>query len=35
MSYAISTTVQQPYDTVVTQVRAALDAQGFGILTEI
>ncbi|MGI8458190.1 MAG: DUF302 domain-containing protein [Propionibacteriaceae bacterium] len=35
MSYAISTTVDQPYDAVVTQVRAALDEQGFGILTEI
>ncbi len=35
MSYAISTTVDQPYDAVVTQVRAALDDQGFGILTEI
>ena len=35
MGYALSTTVQQPYDTVVPQVRAALDAQGFGILTEI
>jgi len=35
MSYALSTTVQQPYDAVVTEVRGALDAQGFGILTEI
>ncbi len=35
MSYAISTTVDQPYDAVVTQVRAALEDQGFGILTEI
>ena len=33
--YAVSTTVHQPYDTVVDQVRVALDAQGFGILTEI
>ena len=35
MSYALSTTVQQPYDTVVTRVRSALADQGFGILTEI
>jgi len=35
MSYAISTTVEQGYDAVVTQVRAALGDQGFGILTEI
>jgi len=35
MSYAITTTVEQPYDTVVEQVRGALSAQGFGILTEI
>ncbi len=35
MSYAISTTVQQPYAAVVTQVRHALADQGFGILTEI
>ena len=35
MSYAISTTIEQPYDAVVTQVRAALADQGFGVLTEI
>ncbi len=35
MSYAISTTVDQPYEAVVTRVRAALDEQGFGILTEV
>jgi uncharacterized protein (DUF302 family) len=35
MGYALSTTVQQSYDTVVPRVRAALHAQGFGILTEI
>lgn len=35
MSYAITTTVEQPYDTLVEQVRAALSTQGFGILTEI
>lgn len=35
MSYAISTTIDQPYDAVVAQVRTALGDQGFGILTEI
>ena len=35
MSYAISTTAEQPYDDVVAQVRAALADQGFGVLTEI
>ncbi len=35
MNYALRTTVKQPYDAVVTEVRSALDAQGFGILTEI
>ena len=35
MSYAITTTVEQPYDTVVAQVRAALADQGFGDLTDI
>ena len=35
MSYAIRTTIEQPYDAVVAQVRAALADQGFGVLTEI
>ena len=35
MTYAITTTVEQPYDTVVSKVRAALAEQGFGVLTEI
>ena len=35
MSYAISTAVDQPHDTVVSKVRAALADQGFGVLTEI
>lgn len=35
MSYALSTTVQLPYDAVLAQVRGPLAAQGFGILTEI
>jgi uncharacterized protein (DUF302 family) len=35
MTYALHTTVQASYDETVEAVRAALDAQGFGILTEI
>jgi uncharacterized protein (DUF302 family) len=35
MGYALSTTIDRPYDTVLTQVRTALADQGFGILTEI
>ena len=35
MNYALTTTVDQPYDTVVSKVRAALTEQGFGVLTEL
>lgn len=35
MGYALSTTIDRPYDTVLAQVRTALADQGFGILTEI
>lgn len=35
MTYALSTTVNQTYDTTVAAVRAALSEQGFGVLTEI
>jgi uncharacterized protein (DUF302 family) len=35
MTYALSTTVEQTYSATVTQVRDALTAQGFGVLTEI
>lgn len=35
MGYALSTTVDRPYETVLAQVRTALADQGFGILTEI
>lgn len=35
MSYALTTTVEQPYEQTVTRVREALAEQGFGILTEI
>ena len=35
MGYALSTTVDRPYDMVLAQVRTALADQGFGILTEI
>lgn len=34
-SYTITNTLAQPYDAVVEAVRAALNEQGFGILTEI
>ncbi|MCR6492070.1 DUF302 domain-containing protein [Cellulomonas sp. P24] len=35
MSYAITTTLDQAFETTLAAVRAALTAQGFGILTEI
>ena len=35
MSYAISTTVDQPFEQTVAAVRTALTDQGFGVLTEI
>jgi len=34
-NYTIATTLNQPYDAAVEAVRAALDDQGFGVLTEI
>jgi uncharacterized protein (DUF302 family) len=35
MTYALTTTVDQPYAFTVEQVRVALAEQGFGVLTEI
>ncbi len=35
MSYTVSTTVQKPFAEVLEETRAALQEQGFGILTEI
>ncbi|OIQ84428.1 hypothetical protein GALL_337710 [mine drainage metagenome] len=35
MSYGITTTLDQPFETTLEAVRAALTEQGFGILTEI
>lgn len=35
MTYALSTTVERAYAATVTEVRDALGAQGFGVLTEI
>jgi uncharacterized protein (DUF302 family) len=34
-TYTITTTLNQPYEGAVDAVRAALDEQGFGVLTEI
>jgi uncharacterized protein (DUF302 family) len=35
MTYGTAVTVDRPYSEVVAQVREALSAQGFGVLTEI
>ena len=35
MTYALNTTINQPYAAVLDQVRTALADQGFGVLTEI
>ncbi len=35
MGYALSTTVDRPFDDTLEAVRAALQDQGFGVLTEI
>ena len=35
MSYALTATVERPFDEVVADVRTALAEQGFGIITEI
>lgn len=35
MQYAITTTVDMPFDEALTATRAALADQGFGVLTEI
>ena len=35
VTYALSTIVEQAYPATLTQVRDALAAQGFGVLTEI
>jgi len=34
-SYTLGVTLEQPYDEIVRAVRSALEAQGFGVLTEI
>jgi uncharacterized protein (DUF302 family) len=35
MGYALSTTVNRPFDETLESVREALQQQGFGVLTEI
>ncbi|MEP7370391.1 MAG: DUF302 domain-containing protein [Dermatophilaceae bacterium] len=35
MSYALTVTVDQPFETILKATRTALSEQGFGILTEI
>ena len=35
MNYYIAKTVEQPFDSVVSEVVALLNAQGFGVLTDI
>lgn len=35
MGYALSTTVDRPFDQTLEAARAALEEQGFGVLTEI
>ena len=35
MTYALSTTVDEPFDQVLARTREALTEQGFGVLTEI
>jgi uncharacterized protein (DUF302 family) len=35
MSYALSTTIHKPFDESLAATREALDAHGFGVLTEI
>ncbi|MDT8444201.1 MAG: DUF302 domain-containing protein [Desulfuromonadales bacterium] len=35
MSYYFSTTLEQPFDTVIERVTEQLKSEGFGILTEI
>ncbi len=34
-TYALTTTIEQPFDQTLTATRAALKEQGFGVLTEI
>lgn len=35
MTYALTATIDRPFDDVVARVRTALSEQGFGIITEI